>query len=57
MPELLTTKQAAQFLDYSCRTLQYWRQHQKGPVYTRHEGRVYYHIVDLERWAYQNRCL
>tara|TARA_R110001599_G_scaffold62596_2_gene174219 strand:- start:1519 stop:1722 length:204 start_codon:yes stop_codon:yes gene_type:complete len=50
----LTTREAADYLRVSERTIQNWRYAGTGPDYRKHVGVVVYHIDDLnafsERW-------
>lgn len=49
-PRFLRTKEAAEFLSLSARTLQH-RTYGTGPAYCKLGGRVVYAIDDLETWA------
>jgi hypothetical protein len=51
--DLLTRKQAAEYLGLSPVTLARWAIERKGPRYSRsgeHRGRCWYRIEDLDRW-------
>lgn len=49
--KVLTTKEAAEFLRISERTLQRWRDENRGPKFTEPEPRVIrYFEADLVRW-------
>jgi hypothetical protein len=43
----LTTREAANYLRVSERTLQNWRYASLGPVYRKHVGVIVYHVDDL----------
>lgn len=43
----LTTKQAAEFLNISPRTLEQWRWERRGPSYSKYGRRVLYRMADL----------
>ncbi len=47
---LLTTKEAAKFLNRSVGTLNYWRAVGKGPAWIDQEGRIRYDSQELERY-------
>lgn len=47
----LRTKEAAEFLSLSARTLEKHRTYGTGPAYRKLGGRVVYAIDDLETWA------
>jgi len=47
----LTTKQAAEYLGLSPRTLERMRRNGGGPVYRKHGRHVLYHINDLDAWS------
>ncbi|MCC6912750.1 MAG: helix-turn-helix domain-containing protein [Rhodospirillaceae bacterium] len=47
----LTTKQAAEYLGLSPRTLERMRREGGGPVYRKHGRHVLYHIDDLDAWS------
>lgn len=50
-PRYLRTKDAAEFLSLSARTLEKHRTYGTGPAYRKLGGRVVYSIDDLETWA------
>jgi predicted DNA-binding transcriptional regulator AlpA len=50
-PRFLRTKEAAEFLSLSARTLEKHRTYGTGPAYRKLGGRVVYSVVDLEAWA------
>lgn len=50
-PRFLRTKEAAEFLSLSARTLEKHRTYGTGPAYRKLGGRVVYSIEDLEAWA------
>lgn len=50
-PRFLRTKEAAEFLGLSPRTLEKHRTYGTGPNYRKLGGRVVYAIDDLEAWA------
>ena len=50
-PRFLRTKEAAEFLSLSARTLEKHRTYGTGPAYRKLGGRVVYSIDDLEAWA------
>ena len=50
-PRFLRTKEAAQFLSLSARTLEKHRTYGTGPAYRKLGGRVVYAIDDLEAWT------
>jgi predicted DNA-binding transcriptional regulator AlpA len=50
-PRYLRTKEAAEFLSLSARTLEKHRTYGTGPDYRKLGGRVVYSIRDLETWA------
>ncbi|MGJ4859594.1 helix-turn-helix transcriptional regulator [Labrys sp. La1] len=50
-PNFLRTKQAAQFLSLSARTLEKHRTYGTGPAYRKLGGRVVYAIDDLLAWT------
>ena len=47
----LRTKEAAEFLSLSARTLEKHRTYGTGPAYHKLGGRVVYSVDDLETWA------
>lgn len=50
-PRYLRTKEAAQFLSLSARTLEKHRTYGTGPAYCKLGGRVVYSIDDLQAWV------
>ena len=50
-PRFLRTKEAAEFLGLSARTLEKHRTYGTGPAYRKLGGRVVYSVDDLETWA------
>ena len=50
-PRFLRTKEAAEFLSLSARTLEKHRTYGTGPDYKKLGGRVVYAIEDLQAWA------
>tara|TARA_A100001391_G_scaffold65878_6_gene41541 strand:+ start:14390 stop:14671 length:282 start_codon:yes stop_codon:yes gene_type:complete len=50
-PRFLRTKEAAEFLGLSPRTLEKHRTYGTGPAYRKLGGRVVYAVDDLEAWA------
>ncbi|UHD46341.1 helix-turn-helix domain-containing protein [Aureimonas altamirensis] len=50
-PRFLRTKEAAEYLSLSARTLEKHRTYGTGPSYRKLGGRVVYAINDLETWA------
>jgi len=50
-PRFLRTKESAEFLGLSPRTLEKHRTYGTGPAYRKLGGRVVYAIDDLEAWA------
>ncbi|MES0174456.1 helix-turn-helix domain-containing protein [Mesorhizobium sp. M0006] len=50
-PRFLRTKEAADFLSLSARTLEKHRTYGTGPAYRKLGGRVVYAIDDLQTWA------
>ena len=50
-PRYLRTKEAAEFLSLSARTLEKHRTYGTGPAYRKLGGRVVYAIDDLDTWA------
>ena len=50
-PRFLRTKEAAEFLSLSARTLEKHRTYGTGPAYRKLGGRVVYAIDDLKAWA------
>jgi hypothetical protein len=51
----LTADEAAEFLRLRPHTLANMRSQQVGPAYSKHGGRVVYHIDDLIAWSRENR--
>ena len=47
MRQLLTEREAAEFLDLQPATLRHWRVQERGPVYYRIGGAIRYHRTDL----------
>ena len=50
-PRFLRTKEAAEFLSLSARTLEKHRTYGTGPAFRKLGGRVVYAVDDLEAWA------
>ena len=50
-PRFLRTKEAAEFLSLSARTLEKHRTYGTGPAYRKLGGRVVYALEDLKAWA------
>ena len=50
-PRFLRTKEAAEFLSLSARTLEKHRTYGTGPAYRKLGGRVVYAVEDLQAWA------
>lgn len=50
-PRFLRTKEAAEFLSLSARTLEKHRTYGTGPNYRKLRGRVVYAIDDLQAWT------
>lgn len=50
-PRFLRTKEAAEFLSLSPRTLEKHRTYGTGPAYRKLGGRVVYAVDDLEAWT------
>ena len=50
-PRFLRTKEAAEFLSLSARTLEKHRTYGTGPAFRKLGGRVVYAIDDLQAWA------
>lgn len=50
-PRYLRTKEAAEFLSLSARTLEKHRTYGTGPAYRKLGGRVVYSVEDLEAWT------
>ena len=53
--QLLTTKEAAEFLRLKPHTLENMRSEGKGPIFTKLGGRVFYHRADLKTWLRESR--
>lgn len=53
--QLLTPKQAAEFLRISSRTLETMRRKGTGPYYTKLGGLVRYPMSELEEWVQLNK--
>ena len=49
-PRFLRTKEAAEFLSLSSRTLEKHRTYGTGPAYRKLGGRVVYAVADLQAW-------
>ena len=54
-PRFLRTKEAAEFLSLSARTLEKHRTYGTGPTYRKIGGRVVYAMADLQDWAERGR--
>lgn len=50
-PRFFRTKEAAEFLSLSARTLEKHRTYGTGPAYRKLGGRVVYAVDELEAWA------
>lgn len=50
-PRFLRTKEAAEFLSLSARTLEKHRTYGTGPAYRKLGGRVVYAVDDLQAWT------
>ena len=50
-PRFLRTKEAAEFLSLSARTLEKHRTYGTGPAFRKLGGRVVYSVDDLQAWA------
>lgn len=50
-PRFLRTKEAAEFLSLSARTLEKHRTYGTGPAYRKLGGRVVYSVDELQAWA------
>ena len=48
--QLLTTKEAAEFLRLKPHTLENMRSQGKGPIFMKLGARVFYHRADLKTW-------
>lgn len=55
--QLLTTKEAAQYLRLGKPTLERFRTTRVGPPYIKLGGAVRYLKTDLDRWVDRNACL
>ncbi|MBB3811606.1 helix-turn-helix domain-containing protein [Pseudochelatococcus contaminans] len=53
--QLLKTREAAELLALSSRTLEKHRTYGTGPVYRKLGGRVVYDVVDLRTWVDKGR--
>jgi excisionase family DNA binding protein len=53
--QLLTTKEAAEFLRLKPHTLENMRSDGKGPIFMKLGGRVFYHRADLKTWLRESR--
>jgi excisionase family DNA binding protein len=53
--QLLTTKEAAEFLRLKPHTLENMRSEGKGPIFMKLGGRVFYHRADLKEWLKESR--
>jgi excisionase family DNA binding protein len=53
--QLLTTKEAAEFLRLKPHTLENMRSQGKGPIFLKLGGRVFYHRADLKAWLKEAR--
>ena len=53
--QLLTTKEAAEFLRLKPHTLENMRWQGKGPIFMKLGGRVFYHRADLKAWCKEAR--
>lgn len=47
----MTTREAADYLRISVRTMENWRWSNDGPFYRKHGGTVVYHIDDLNNYS------
>jgi excisionase family DNA binding protein len=50
MAELLTTREAAEYLRLSESSLNHWRLEGRGPAFTRFGRQVRYRRADVDRW-------
>jgi len=50
LEDMLTTRQLAEVLAVSSRTLDNWRSASRGPAYFRIEGAIRYRMSDVEAW-------
>jgi len=55
MRELITERDAAEFLAVQPATLRHWRVRERGPVYYRIGGAIRYRLSDLEDYLYERR--
>lgn len=55
MKNILTTQEAADYLGMKPITLEAWRRNNKGPVYSKPEGTVFYLKDDLDAFITQGR--
>ena len=55
-PRFLRTKEAAEFLSLSARTLEKHRTYGTGPAYRKVGGRVLYSIEELRAWVDRGQC-
>jgi excisionase family DNA binding protein len=53
--QLLTTKEAAEFLRLKPHTLENMRSDGKGPIFMKLGGRVFYHRADLKAYLRESR--
>ena len=53
--QLLTTKEAAEFLRLKPHTLENMRSRSEGPIFMKLGGRVFYHRTDLKTWCKESR--
>jgi excisionase family DNA binding protein len=53
--QLLTTREAAEFLRLKPHTLENMRSEGKGPIFMKLGGRVFYHRADLKTWLRESR--
>ncbi len=51
MTAMLNTKEAAQYLRLSTKTLEAWRLKGRGPNFVRMGSRIAYRQTDLEAWV------
>lgn len=55
--DLLTTKEAAKWLNTSVRSLERWRANGTGPHSIKDNGYIRYRVEDLKRWLEDNRTI
>ena len=55
MQTLMTTKQVAEMIGFSHRTLAKWRQEGRGPKYIKIGSSVRYTIEDVEEWSLKRK--